>query len=277
MNLYLRNTRKKGIQFQIRESNEGRIFIDFYVEKEFAYNMNGVFYYNHENKNYNDKDKDIFKTIHNMINYSKILDKSDYNFYFKMYLKTNFLFKYLFEEDIETIIKNRLDFKLNVNSDINTKIFLLFILDAIEKYANQKENVTLENLIYSIKTILSIPLIKIKYDLIENNKNDINDLIIKLYSHCKEIIQQGKKIYNSKDWFEELFNHEDDNMKKCLELLYKIIYDNELSFAFGFSNNKLGFQIKTYFPENNTINFIFLFIPIYYLIILLVKSFIYIY
>ena len=265
--------KENGIQFKIRENNKHRIFIDFYVDKYFSYDF-GEWSFDDEdkgsandkdngNQNDNDKYKDIFKIIHNAIKYSKILDKSDFSFYFKMYLRTNFLFKYIFEEDIEAIIKNRLDFKLIANSDINTKMFLLFILDEIEKYANKKEEVNMEKLLYSIKTLLSIPLKKIKYDFINNNKKDIHDLIIELYNHCEKNIEEGKRMYNSDNWLEK-FNIDEE--KNLVELLYKIIDTNELCFAFGFSNNKLGFKIKTFLPENNKINFIFLIFPINYLI-----------
>ena len=100
--------KENGIQFKIRENTKQRIFIDFYVDKYFSYDIGNWSFDDEDkvsandkdngNKNDNDKDKykDIFKIIHNIIKYSKILDKSDFSFYFKMYLRTNFLFKYIF-------------------------------------------------------------------------------------------------------------------------------------------------------------------------------------
>ena len=58
-----------------------------------------------------------------------------------------------------------------------------------------------------------------------------------------------------------------DKEIELLELTYKIIDINGLGFAIGFTNNKLGFQIKTYLPEDNKINFIVLYLPVAMLIL----------
>ena len=286
-NLY-EKYKEKGVQYKIRENNKGRISIDFYVDKKFLYDLNGLNYDdkyklyvgdkgNIDNENTDkDKDGDIFKIILNKLKFSKIYDKSDFNFYFKMCLRTDFLFKYLFEEDIETIIKNRLNFKLMANTDINTKIFILSILDILIEEENEREDNYKINLLKSIKLILSTPIKKIKYDLIENNKKEIYDFIIKLYKKFEQNIQEWKKIYNSEDWIEELYKGDRDSdsiLRDIFKLLYELIDVNELDLAFGFINNKLGFQIKTKFPEDNKINFFFILFPLALLIIGLINLF----
>ena len=98
-----------------------------------------------------------------------------------------------------------------------------------------------------VKTIITIPLQIIKYDLIDNNKKDIN-FIFKLYKDFEEIIKKLKEIYNSEKFFEELkksFHYEDKGIE-FLELIYKIIDAKELNFALGFTNNKLGFKINPF-------------------------------
>jgi len=223
-----------------------------------------------------DKDGDIFKNILKKLKFSKIYDKSDFNFYFKMCLRTDFLFKYLFEEDIETILKNKLNFKLIANTDINTKIFILSILDILIEEEKEREDNYKINLLKAIKLILSTPIKKIKYDLIENNKRDIYDFIIKLYKKFEQDIQEWKKIYNLEDWIEELSKGDRDSdsiFRDIFKLLYELIDVNELDLAFGFINNKLGFQIKTKFPEKNKINFFSIHYPLACLIFVLIILF----
>ena len=112
--------------------------------------------------------------------------------------------------------------------------------------------------------IINIPFNKIKYDLTDSNKKEIHDFIIESYN--KEEFQELKKVYNSEEWLEDLINKnicEDKNkekLKEVLELFYKIIDFKELSFAFGYTNNKLGIQIKFHLPEEKKINFIIIFI-----------------
>jgi hypothetical protein len=214
----------KGIQFKIRENNKDCTFIDFYVDEKFLSDIiddqNKERVNDKENEN-QDKDDDIFKTIYQKIQIPNIINKSDFNLYFKMLLRTDFLFKYLFEEDVEIIKKNILNSKLIVNSDINTKIFLLSIIDLIRD-SNKEENTKFKDLLSLIKGLLSIPLKKIKYDL-NDNKKDIYDLIMKLYNKFEQGIQKLKNIYNSKDFIEELFKNEGKNSKELMELFYKII------------------------------------------------------
>ena len=259
----------KGIQFKIRQNNRDCIIIDFYVDKNFLYESN--------KGSVNDKDKkenttdenqetgnNIFETIYKKLDFSNFYDKSYFNFYFKMFLRSDFLFKYLFEADFEEIIKNKLNFKIIANSDINTKIFILFIIDKLLEVFNKEENKNIKDLLSSIKTLLSIPLKKIKYDLIDNNKKDIYDLAMELYNEFKHNIEKLKNVYNSKDlkkYIEEEFKV-DKTLKEIFEIFIKIIDLNELRFAFGISNNKLGFQISNHLPEDNEMNCLFLLFPI---------------
>ena len=271
----------KGIQFKIRENNKDCTFIDFYVDEKFLsdiiddQNKERVNDKENENKKDNninenqDKDDDIFKTIYQKIQIPNIINKSDFNLYFKMFLRTDFLFKNLFEEDIEILKKNILNSKLIINSDINTKIFLLSIIDILIKDANKGEDENFKDLLSLIKGLISIPLKKIKYDMTVNKK-DIYDLIIKLYNKFEQDIKKLKNIYNSKDFIEELFKDEQKNFKEVIELFYKIIDFNEFGFAFWLNNNKLGFQIKTNLPEDNKTNFLFLCFPIVILVALII-------
>ena len=277
----------KGIQFKIRENNKDCIFIDFYADKKFLYDL---YIFTSDNKakvstddkdNENQKDKaidkeqkeddDIFKTISNKLKISSIFDKSEFNFYFKMLLRTDFLFKYLFEEDIEKIIKDRLNFSIIANSDMNTKILLLSIISEFIEDAKKEENLKMKDLLSLIKILISIPLKKIKYDLIEKNKEDIYDLIRKLYKKFEQNIQDLKNLYNSKDCIKELIKDcKNNNIREIMDLFYKIIDFNELSFGFGYSNNKLGLQINTHLPEDNKIIFLFILFLIFGLIFILI-------
>ena len=273
----------KGIQFKIRDNNKDCIFIDFYVDEKFLndffdeQNKESDNDKENENKNKKDnstdenqnKDDDIFKTIYQELKILNILDKSEFNFYFKMILRTDFLFKYLFEENIQIIKQNILNSKFIINSDINTKIFLLSIIDILISKANKEEDSNFKDLLSLIKGLISIPLKKIKYDLIDNKK-DIYDFIMKLYNKFEQDIQKLKNIYNSKDFIEELFKDDGKNIKELMELFFKIIDFNELGFAFWINNKKLGFQIKTHLPEDNKTNFLFLFFPICFLVILVI-------
>ena len=209
----------------MRENNNDRIFVEFFVDKKYLYDNSDNLNYDKKNKDINDdKDKDnenedindkdndnndnndpIFD-IFNKLKISKVFDKSRFFLYLKMYLKTDFLFKYLFEENIENIINNFLHFKLIINSDINTKIFISSILDILIDYSNKNKNENMKKLFLWVKTIITIPLQIIKYDLIDNNKKDINDFIFKLYKDFEEIIKKLKEIYNSEKFFEELKN-----------------------------------------------------------------------
>ena len=199
----------------MRENNNDRIFVD----KKYFYDNLGK-NYDKKNKDINDdKDKDnenedindkyndnndhIFDIL-KKIKISKVFDNSRFFLYLKMYLRTDFLFKYLFEENIENIINNFLHFKLIINSDINTKIFISSILDILIDYSNKNKNKNVKKLFLWVKTIITIPLQIIKYDLIDNNKKDINDFIFKLYKDFEEIIKKLKEIYNSEKFFEEL-------------------------------------------------------------------------
>ena len=121
----------------------------------------------------------------------------------------------------------------------------------------------MKKLYLRIKTLIGIPLKTLKYDLINNNKKDIYDYIVKIYKkYIEGMIPIWKGSYESEEKFkEELFRE-----NGLLDSFYKIFISNEFSFAFGFSNNKLGFQIKFHLLEDKKINFIFLFISIFWLI-----------
>ena len=264
----------KGVQVKIRENDKDNIFIDFYFDTQYTYLIDPYqFKYDGNDKeSVNDKDKDkatekdkdkndddIIKTIIQKIKLSKIFNKSEFSFYFKMFLRTDFLFKFFFEEDIEKIIENIINFKIIINSDINTKIFLLSIIDILIEKAIKRENSNMKDLFSLIKGLISIPIKNIKYDLIENNKKEIYNFIKYLLNEIKfeQYIQKWKNLYNSKDFIEELCKDCKDNIE-ILDLIYKIIDVNELCFTFGFSNNKLGLQIKTHLLEDNKIHFLFL-------------------
>ena len=80
-----------------------------------------------------------------------------------------------------------------------------------------------------------------------------------------------KNLYNSKDCIKELIKDcKNNNIREIMDLFYKIIDFNELSFGFGYSNNKLGLQINTHLPEDNKINFLFILFLIFGLIIILI-------
>ena len=254
-----------------RENNRGITFIDFCFDLKIFSDSNDLINKNKGKDTINDKENenqekihDIFETIYKKLNFSEILDKSDFNINFKLALRTDFLFKYLFEEEIEKIIKNILNFKLIANGYANTKILLIFIIDKLIEEANKRKNDNSKDLLSKIKELLFIPLKKIKYDLI-NNKKDIHDFVMILYKKIEKEFQKSKNFYNSKDikdFLEETLRGGDRKFIEIFKLFYELIDFNEFCFAIGLTNNKLGFKVKTYLPENNKINFLFLLLPI---------------
>ena len=54
---------------------------------------------------------------------------------------------------------------------MNTKILLLSIISEFIEDAKKEENLKMKDLLSLIKILISIPLKKIKYDLINNNKD----------------------------------------------------------------------------------------------------------
>ena len=272
--------KQKGLELRFKEDEENLSFIDFYTDIDFFSRLNDENYNAKDTKKdseneKNNKDKENNKNnnfdIFDKIKVKEIFKNSKYLFYLKINLKTNFLFKFVIEEDKEKIAKNLLYFILNANYDINTKNFLSFFFEALmeenqENKGEDKDKKKENNKILSKfkGLIINIPFNKIKYDLTDSNKKEIHDFIIESYN--KEEFQELKKVYNSEEWLEDLINKnicEDKNkekLKEVLELFYKIIDFKELSFAFGYTNNKLGIQIKFHLPEEKKINFIIIFI-----------------
>ena len=243
----LQKYKNEETEFILRESNNC-IFMDFYLDIKKNDDKDGRII---EEKDNNKENKVDFYEI---IDLSKILKNSNFFFNLKINFETEFLFKD-FKENIEKVATNLLNFNLTANYDINTKLFLSFIFEKLlEDNENENEK---KNIKYLKELFINYPFQKLKYILTDNNKKDIyNNIIIGNFKELKELLETNsfEKLFEdiSKDFNKE----KKEEIKEILELFYKILDFNKLSFAFGYTNNKLGFKIRANLKDENKIIFV---------------------
>ena len=71
-------------------------------------------------------------------------------------------------------------------------LFFSSFLDVLIDYSLKNKKEDIKKLLLWIKTILNIPLKTIKYDLIHNNRKDINGFISKIYNIFEQNFQTLK-------------------------------------------------------------------------------------